>query len=559
MTLLDWTIVVGVNGAIIVAGLILARKTKSSVDWFLASRGLPWWLVGLSMFATAVDSGDYVAVVGGAYSYGINNLTTWWLGMPIGWFLVSYVILVPLYRSGMFTNAEYLEHRFGPTARVLSAIIQLQYRTNVLANIAFSLYLLFRVLTGWGDETWWVVVAIAFGAAIYTATGGLRSVAVTDAIQSIVMAIASIVLWVVIWNVVGGWSGLEKRLERTDPKLVDTMLHVGGQNTEGVPSTVMILSWVIILSGYVVVNHSQSMRMLAARSLTDLKIAALVGSILTALIMWFNVSLGVMGRGILPNLALHDEVYPRLVQDYLGPGLIGVVVAGLLAGGISTYDSIGSALAAVFTRDIYARFFVKNREDRHYLTVSRVMTFVVIALSFGYVPFLKEGMIAFYIRLTSIAVTPLFTIYLMGTMTRVNRKSGTVGLLVGMTYGLTAFLSYQNDWPLELYLIHPRWAYLWSILVTATAMVLSSAIWGWERKEHIEALTYSGAQETPNETLVSPAGESTWLESTRREAAAMAAPGSEHMDRPRPWYASPWFWSCVFLAVIAYINLVVLW
>ena len=79
MTLLAWTIVVGVNGAIIVAGLILARKTKSSVDWFLASRGLPWWLVGLSMFATAVDSGDYVAVVGGAYSYCINNLTTWWL------------------------------------------------------------------------------------------------------------------------------------------------------------------------------------------------------------------------------------------------------------------------------------------------------------------------------------------------------------------------------------------------------------------------------------------------------------------------------------------------
>ena len=81
----------------------------------------------------------------------------------------------------------------------------------------------------------------------------------------------------------------------------------------------------------------------------------------------------------MPNLETPDEIFPRLVVDYLGPGAVGIVVAGILAGGISTYDSIGSALAAVFTRDIYARFFVKDRDDRHYLWVSRVMTVVVIA------------------------------------------------------------------------------------------------------------------------------------------------------------------------------------
>ena len=180
MTFLDWLIVVVANGLIVGYGLYLARGTKDSYEWFLAAKGLPWWIVGLSMFATAVDSGDYVAVVGGAYTFGLSNLTAWWLGIPIGWFIVSYAVFLPLYRSGMFTNAEYLEYRFGPRVRVMGALIQIQYRANVLGNIAFSLYLTFSILSGWGTETWWLVGAIAAAAAAYTAAGGLKSVAVTE-------------------------------------------------------------------------------------------------------------------------------------------------------------------------------------------------------------------------------------------------------------------------------------------------------------------------------------------------------------------------------------------
>ena len=168
-----------------------------------------------------------MAVVGGAYTFGLSNLTTWWLGMPIGWFIVSYGVFLPLYRSGMFTNSEYLEYRFGPSVRVLSALIQIQNRTNVLGNIAFSLYLMFSILTGWGSETWWLVVAIAAAAAAYTASGGLKSVAITDALQSVMMFIAALVLWLTVWNVVGGWSGLEARFEAIDPALADSMMHVG--------------------------------------------------------------------------------------------------------------------------------------------------------------------------------------------------------------------------------------------------------------------------------------------------------------------------------------------
>ena len=96
MTFMDWVLVISINLAIVIYGIRLGRGTKTTKEWFLAARGLPWWIVGLSAFATAADAGDYVALAGGSYSFGMSNITAWWLGLPIGWFLVSSFIYVPM-------------------------------------------------------------------------------------------------------------------------------------------------------------------------------------------------------------------------------------------------------------------------------------------------------------------------------------------------------------------------------------------------------------------------------------------------------------------------------
>ena len=558
MTTLDWLIVIAINGAVVAYGLYLARDTRTTSDWFLAARSLPWWIVGLSLFATAIDSSDYVAILGGAYQYGVSNLATWWLGLPIGWFLVTFVILIPVYRTGMFTNAEYLEYRFGPTARLLSALIQLQYRTNVLGNVAFSLFLTFAAVTGLGREkTWALVVAIAMSAAIYTALGGLKAVAVTDAIQSVFMIGAAGILWLVVWGDVGGWSGLEARLAARDPQLVEKLMHVGGRTTEGVPAALMVFGWVVAMAAYAVVNQSQAMRMLAARSIWDMRTAALFASVVTVMVMGFNVTLGVLGHGLFPDLESGDALYPMLLQRYLGPGLLGLVLAGLLAGALSTYDSIGSALAAVLTRDVYARFLVRTGDDRHYLRVSRILTVCVILISFGYVPFLGEGMISFYLRLTSVAVIPLFTVYVLGTLTRVHRRSGAVGLVAGIGYGLSSLLGERLGWPLPPVWTNGWWAYVWSIAVTSGAMLAVTAFLGWEPRERIGALLYSGSRTAlrPEAVPELSATSGTWLDATRRDASSLAVEETTE----RPWYARSGLWALVFILVVAYLNLVLLW
>ena len=565
MGVFDWLLVLGLNGLIVLYGLRLARGTKDTSDWFLASKGLPWWIVGLSLFATAVDSGDYVAVIGGAYQFGVSNLSTWWLGLPLGWFLVTFFLIVPIYRSGMFTNAEYLEYRFGPATRCLSAFIQLQSRTNVLGNIAFSLFLTFSVVTGWGDATTWVlVVAIALVAAHYTAKGGLKSVAITDSLQSIVMLAAAAVLWVTIWNEVGGWSGVEARLSAEAPEKVSELMHVGGRTTEGVSPVLLLVGWVITLMSYCIVNQSQAMRMLAARSEWDLKMAALVASVITVVVMGFNITLGVLGRGVHPDMAQPDLLYPELVRDFLGPGLIGVVVAGILAGGLSTYDSIGSALSSVLTRDIYARFIRRQADDARYLRVSRWMTYGVILLSFAYVPFLKSGMVSFYLRLTSVAVVPLATVYAFGVLTRVHRSSGAIGLAAGVVFGATSFLGAELGWGLPEWWTNKWWAYIWGPMVTAAAMLGVSFVRGFESREALAGLLYrrstvepGGASipsVNPTDPLDTPPD--TWLEATRRDAARQAA---AREVKVRPFWQQPLPWFVLFLAVVAWVNLVVLW
>ena len=220
MNLIDWLIVILLNGSIIGYGVWLSRGVHSSADWFLGGRALPWWLVGVSMYATAIDSSDLIADSGFTYKLGFGYFVTNWVGVIGGWMLGAFVVYPTIYRMGMYTNAEYLEARFSASVRVLCAFIQVQYRTLVMAIIASTLYLTLSIVCGWGAGAWWAVAVIAALATVYTALGGLKSVAVTDSLQFAVMTAAGLIIWVLVWNQVGGWDGISIRLDEHRTGLV---------------------------------------------------------------------------------------------------------------------------------------------------------------------------------------------------------------------------------------------------------------------------------------------------------------------------------------------------
>lgn len=477
MDFLDWMIVLVLNGGIILYGLVRARDTRTSADWFLAGRTLPWWMIGLSLYATVIDASDLVADSGGTYAIGVSYLVANWVGVTGGWALLANWIAIPMYRAGMYTNAEYLEARFSLAARVLSALVQALYRTLVLGIMATTLYLVLAIVGGWEEYAWWGVVVIAALATAYTAFGGLRSVAVTDAFQSVVMVASSAALFLAAWAAVGGWGGMEARLEAHQPGLGVELLRVGsddlarqsvaGESQEAIdrrlltggvhnlesgeivtttPGWLVAFAWIIIGLGYAVVNHTQSMRLFGARTEWDMRMAVVVSGIILLGVNFTNLAIGTMGRALYPDpglmplaasLQVRDSIFPLLVSELTSTGVRGLVVAGVVAASFSTFDSIGSTVPSLLVRDIFARIIVRNRDDRYYVAASRLLTPVVIFGCFAFVPILlqERGMLLVFLDWVGAFVVPLLAVYLMGSLTRVHRSSAVWGLAAGILYG----------------------------------------------------------------------------------------------------------------------------
>ncbi|MCY3666700.1 MAG: hypothetical protein OXH81_13650 [Gemmatimonadetes bacterium] len=569
MTALDWAVVVVLNGGIVAYSLIAFRNKGESFDWYLAAKSMPWWVIGLSAFGTAVDSGDYVGIVGGSYNLGLSQLAQWWLGIAVGWTVLSFFVIVPMYRSGVFTNAEWLEFRFGPSVRLLAVLINVQSRTNVLGNIFFSMYLVLHIVADIEATTcWFVVVGVAISSVLYIVRGGLRAGVLTDALQSTTMIVASFVLWGFAYSGLGGWEGVATRLEAAEEGLADALLKVGGYSPEGVPAMVVIFGFLVVLTTYAIINQYEAIRFLGARSEWDFKMAVLVASIATAICLFFNVSLGPMARAQFPGLEIVDRAYPLMIEAYLPAGLVGLVVAGLVAAGYSTFDSIGIGISSLFVRDVYARFIVKNGTDAHYTKVGRISVPIILALGFIYVPFLGEkGMLLFYLRLAGAIAVPLMTVMLMGVFTRVHRQTGIVGLLVGLGYGMSAILADFNDWALPVWYQNTWWTYLWNLVLPALSMLIASKVIDWRRgpvrDEELRGLVYARREDPASlrqhmgQRLA--ALEGTWLQKTLVEAPVRPEyPFAVGEGGPK-WYLRPGLWIGVYLVVASTLLFVVLW
>ncbi|QDU97071.1 sodium:solute symporter family transporter [Lignipirellula cremea] len=576
MHLIDWLIVIGLNAAIIGYGFYLARGTHSSSDWFLGRRALPWWGIGLSMFATNVDSADIVSVAGKTYAEGLHILSVYAIGSWVGGMLAAFLVVPAIYRAGFYTNAEYLEARFGLSMRILSALIQIQYRTIMLGLMIYALFLLLQGLSvmsavqslvvgetaGNSDNlstalSWALIVGLVIFSGFYTAWGGLKAVVWTDALQGIVIFVGGAVIFCSVAAAVGGWSGAEEKLLARDAENAAAgqttnlagLLHISsydggvdlpvseGTSSEGTNTDasaarrsspyafqlgdfsmnlgplVVVLAWTIIGAGYWSVNHTQTMRLMGARSLWDMKMAAVVGVALSLPVLLACTFLGVFGRALPEGAGLEqaDQIYPLLANTFLGVGLKGLVVAAIVSAAVSTFDSMGSALSAVFTRDIYARLLYAGGDDQHYVRVGRIATIGVLQLGFLYLPFimLQKNMLDAFTTLIPVFVTPLFTVYVMGVLLPVHRRSGLIGLGVGAAYGVFALycreagkfelLPDATGVPVWMF---DRWiALLWSLLFTMAGMLAVTLCLGWQQQGDLLRVQNTGWLARSRESL----------------------------------------------------------
>ena len=362
-------------------GAWFVRRSNTMEGFTLAGKLIPGWAIGLSLLATYLSSISFLANPGKSYASDWRPFV-FSLTLPIA-ILVATRWFIPLYRNKVKTTAyEYLEQRFGVWARVYmgAAYILLQ-----IGRFAVVLYLTALALASLlATDTATLIVLLGGLTIAYTLVGGFAAVIWTDVVQSVVLLLGGMLcLYLLLSHMPGGWEQLSATAVRQDKFALGSMdadLLVQG-------------FWVIFIFGIVEnlknfsVDQNYVQRFLSAPSeaqarkslwlggLLYIPVSALFFMIGTALFVYY---LNVPAAG-LPEEA--DKVFPYFIVNELPTGLVGLVIAGVLAAGMSTLDSSLNSSATVWTVDFYKRLLRSDADDARQVTVIRTATAIIGVLA----------------------------------------------------------------------------------------------------------------------------------------------------------------------------------
>ena len=189
----DVAIILGYLIGVILLGLWISRTHESSDDYFLASRSMPWYLIGISLFASNISSTTLVGLSGFAYGQNISVFNYEWMAAVVlvifAWFFLPYYI-----RSRIYTVPEFFEKRFDSRTRYIFSLLTLFL--NIVVDTAGSLFaggLVLKLIFPEMSLTI-IITCLALVAGLYTITGGLKAVIYTDAIQTILLLIKLMII-----------------------------------------------------------------------------------------------------------------------------------------------------------------------------------------------------------------------------------------------------------------------------------------------------------------------------------------------------------------------------
>lgn len=517
---------------------LYSAKAQSSEEYFLAGRNMTWPIVGISLFAANISSSTLVGLAGDAYKTNTNVFNYEWLASVV---LVFFAIFfLPFYlRSKVYTMPEFLERRYDVRSRYYFSFITII--GNVMLDTAAGLYvgtvvlkLLFPGLT-----TFTIVAILAVAAAAYTVPGGLNSVIQTEVIQAILLIIGSCLITYFTFDKIGGWSGMIDGLNAmgaagqlpdpggdykpqtaeeilslvrpTGETMSEFLLGTGGDDF--MPWTGLLLGAPILGFYFWANNQFMVQRVLGAKDLNHGRWGALFAGLLklpvlfimvlpgTAAIVYMqqngldiaDISYQLPGGGICEDLAeCPNATYPMLLFEMLPTGILGLVLAGLLAAMMSSVSATFNSASTLITMD----FAVKIRPDltsKQLVRVGQVSTLVLVILACLWAPQIEkyDSLWEYLQIILSFIAPPVAAAFIIGLFNR--RANGTgafTSLIVGATISVVYLLmdAYQVDnWFTQMHFLH-RTFYLF--VVCALVNIIVSRLTGPPDPEKIANYTW---------------------------------------------------------------------
>lgn len=419
---IDVVIIVAYFVGVLAFGTYFGRFSKTTKDFFFGGQRFSWWLLSMSIVASAVGSYSFVKYSDTGFRYGLSSSMSYmndWFFIPFfmfGWLPIIYFARV---RS----VPEYFQRRFNTPARLLCAAVLLVF---MLAYVAYNLYTLGTaanaIFPSVGIYTAAIVIAIATG--IYITAGGQTAVIFTDLAQGLMLIVAGLVVVVLgldylatggsLFDGLKSWWGnmtFTARLPFADFNKPDDFNFIG-------------VFWQDMSNSFafLFVNQGLIMRFLSAKSMEESRKSAFYNTLfllpLCVIVVggagWMGNAIAHMAPDVLDPNTPGKKVFVVVADLLCSPGVFGFVIGTLIAALMSTVDTLINAIAAVTVIDLYQPYLAKGRTDKHYLFVARVISVVTTAVAIGLVPLymgygsIYEAHAAFTAVVTPILCVPVF-------------------------------------------------------------------------------------------------------------------------------------------------------
>lgn len=445
---IDLTIIAVYLIGIVIVGIWAGNgfKKQTSGEYFLAGRSLGWGVVGASLFASNISTVHIVGFAESGFTSGLSDGIFEWMAIPCLVFLGIFI--APYYfRNRITTIPEYFEKRFDGTSRTFMVIFAIL--TALLIHIGISLYAGATIMKEFfGLDQLWGVLLISILTALYTTLGGLKAVAVTETIQSVMLLGGSILLtvfglYMLPYAGIHDFADFKSQIRPGSLSMLRSDATVS--QTGGIPWYAVFLGYPVLGIWYWFTDQTIVQRALGSKSERD----ARLGPMFTAVLKLAPVSFMLL-PGLLAYVLYKDKIdaagggqtYSILVHELLPVGLIGLVIASLLAALMSSVAAALNSSSTLVSMDIIKRIRPQTT-DAGLVAIGRItaITVMVISILFSMVAGSKGGSIISIVNSIGSSIAPsISAVFILGYFwKRGTKQAANITFFVGLCIGILMF------------------------------------------------------------------------------------------------------------------------
>lgn len=448
-------------------GARFRKSQKSLKDYFLGGHTAPWWAIGLSIVSAETSTLTVIGTPGLSFGGNFQFLQVV-LGYLLARIVISSLFLPHYFRGEMYTAYELMRRRFGERIRKLTAGTFLLLRALAEGVRVFAISIIIAIVLGTGEVA--SIGVIVCATLFYTFEGGLTAVIWTDVVQMFLYVAGAILsFFVILSQIPGGWqhvellAGAAHKFQMLDFRFAWSAEFFARNYS----------FWAGIIGGCFLTTASHGteqlmvQRLLAARTERQSR-AALFGSwaliffqfalfLTIGVLLWVHYSDAQLA---VPKTL--DRIYPDFIWNNLPPGIAGLVIAAILAAGMSNLSAALNALASTSIMDFYKPLTSRagrSHSEAHYLKLARWATLLwgVVLFLVGLFARQVHSVLEAGLTIASILYGSLLGVFLLGLLTRSVRENAA---MTGMIAGLVTMIAVR---------VFTTIAFTWYVLIGTAA------------------------------------------------------------------------------------------